>query len=139
MKKIDNLVAPKSVAHEKKNNQKGNVTIVSKQGSSRCVLIDKELADELELNDKVVIAFQPEEKKILLGKKIPGIQHEGYFLRERIAKNMCTKKVIYNSGLVQEIIDILQLDFSEKTSVTLYGLELVSEEEDIIAVVGKEK
>lgn len=137
MKNFQSISAPRTSAKLRKNNKKGRVTIVYKQNSSRCVLIDTELVETLGLKDIVKIAFAKKEKKLLLGSKIPGIKHEGYILRNRNAKERCIKKVIYSTQLVKEIIDVLQLDFAEKTSDTLYDLELINEEDNIIAVVGK--
>lgn len=132
-----NIVPPSEKAQVRKNNHKGVLTIVQKAGSSNCITFSLQLADVLGLTDKVIVGFLKEEKKILLGKKLPGINHDGYELKCRMSHGKCIKKVIYSAPLVREIIEMFQMDFSGKTTETLYDLNIEEEQGCKIAIIGK--
>ncbi len=134
---LKKVTAPAHKAINRRNNRKGVLTIVKKQGSSHCIIFSVQLAEELDLEDRVVVGFDKEDEKIFLAKKLPGITHDGYELKCRMSKGKCIKKVIYSASLVREIIETLHLDFSKKTSVTLYDLELDDEAGYKIAGIGR--
>lgn len=138
--RLSDIVIPKSApaTSSKANNKKGICTIAFKPGSCKCIVFDISLAETLGLDDMVKVAFFKNPLGILLGKHIPGIEHEGYRLKERKSRGKASKKVLYNTPLVEEIIERFQLDFSDRTTVTFYGLEIEEIEDSLIAIIRKE-
>lgn len=117
MRDLSKICAPKSVQTAKSRKGEGYITIVnSKKNGKRIELLNK-LTDVINFNDSVKIGFLENELVIVptdANVELPIFKF----------KKVGTKKVIYSASLVQEIAEVLQLDFSKRVSYTISNAEI---------------
>lgn len=110
---------------------KGVLTVISSKKNGHRIIIPVDLAEELQLNGTVQMGFQ--ENRLVLGKRLPNT--EGAFVLKTLSKR---KLVLYSTSAVKRIVDVMELDFSQKVSHTFYDLEMDEWEGNPIALFEKE-
>ncbi|WP_373249803.1 hypothetical protein [Mediterraneibacter gnavus] len=117
MRDLSQICAPKAAQTEKTRKGEGYITIVnSKKNGKRIELLNK-LTDVINFNDSVKIGFLENELVIVptdANVELPIFKF----------KKVGRKKVIYSASLVQEIAEVLQLDFSERVCYTISNAEI---------------
>lgn len=117
MRDLSKICAPKAAQTEKTRKGEGYITIVnSKKNGKRIELLNK-LTDVINFNDSVKIGFLENELVIVptdANVELPIFKF----------KKVGRKKVIYSASLVQEIAEVLQLDFSERVCYTISNAEI---------------
>lgn len=111
---IDDFTPSKSNGITNGGTRGGVMSVVNAETGKR-VVIKKEVLDRLGVEEKVQFSFS--KGAIAIGAKI--INNSNYF-NIKMGKN---KGNIYSSGLVSEITDLYNLDFTGKTSVTFDNFE----------------
>ena len=69
------------------------------------------------------------EGKIAIGEQLPNNEK---YINIKLSKS---KESIYSVGIVKEITDMYQLDFSSRISITFLDVEYIDYEECVVAVV----
>lgn len=69
------------------------------------------------------------EGKIAIGEQLPNNEN---YINIKLSK---PKESIYSVGIVKEITDMYQLDFSSRISITFLDVEYIDYEECVVAVV----
>ena len=105
--------------------------MISSKKNGHRIIIPVDLAEELQLNGTVQMGFQ--ENRLVLGKRLPNT--EGAFVLKTLSKR---KLVLYSTSAVKRIVDVMELDFSQKVSHTFYDLEMDEWEGNPIALFEKE-
>lgn len=117
MKNLEGLRAPKNTQNLKKTDGQGQITIVNSRKNGKRIELLKPLTDLMEIEDEVKIGFM--ENTLILFPANAKVTLPIFSL-----KKVETKKVIYSASLVQEIAEVLQLDFSERVSYTISNAEI---------------
>ena len=117
MKNLEGLRAPKNTQNLKKTDGQGQITIVNSRKNGKRIELLKPLTDLMEIEDEVKIGFM--ENTLILFPANAKVTLHIFSL-----KKVGTKKVIYSASLVQEIAEVLQLDFSERVSYTISNAEI---------------
>lgn len=104
----------------------GILSIVKSETVNR-IMFAKEMMDKLSNPKRVVISFADE--KIAIGEQLPNNEN---YLKVNYSK---TKGVIYSAGVVKEIVDKYDLDFSTRTSITFSEVKYVRYENHVVAIV----
>ena len=112
MKNLEGLRAPKNTQNLKKTDGQGQITIVNSRKNGKRIELLKPLTDLMEIEDEVKIGFM--ENTLILFPANAKVTLPIFSL----------KKVIYSASLVQEIAEVLQLDFSERVSYTISNAEI---------------
>lgn len=117
MRDLSKIYAPKAVQTEKNGKGEGYITIVnSKKNGKRIELLNR-LTDIINFNDSIKVGF--------LGNEFVIVPTDAKIeLPIFKLKKVGTKKVIYSACLVQEIAEVLQLDFSKRVSYTISNAEI---------------
>lgn len=105
-----------SVSKGRTNNsvRGGGVSIIKSKSSMR-VSINKSILDNLKINNKAQVAFSDD--SMAIAKELPGNSND---FNVKVSNN---KGNIYSSGLVSEIIDLYDLDFTNKVSITFNQIQ----------------
>lgn len=104
----------------------GILSIVKSETVNR-LMFAKEMMDKLSNPKRVVISFADE--KIAIGEQLPNNEIN---LKVNYIK---TKGVIYSAGVVKEIVDKYDLDFSTRTSITFSEVKYIRYENHVVAIV----
>lgn len=107
----------------------GVLSIINAKTGKR-IIISNEIMEILNNPSKVVMSFT--EDKIAIGENLPN--NDNYFN----VKRMKSKGVIYSAGIVKEITEIYELDFSNKTSITFFDVEYAKYEDNVVAIIAVE-
>lgn len=117
MKNLEGLRAPKSTQNLKRTDGQGQITIVNSRKNGKRIELLKPLTDLMEIEDEVKIGFI--ENALIIFPANAKVALPMFSL-----KKVGTKKVIYSASLVQEIAEVLQLDFSKRVSYTISNAEI---------------
>ena len=117
MKNLEGLRAPKGTQNLKKADGHGHLTIVNSRKNGKRIELLKPLTDLMKIEDEVKIGFI--ENCLILFPTDAKVELPIFKF-----KKVGTKKVIYSASLVQEIAEVLQLDFSERVSYTISQVEI---------------
>lgn len=104
----------------------GGVSIVKAKTAMR-MSINKSLLDILRITDKVQVSYSDD--AIAIAKELPG--NDNYF-NVKISNN---KGNIYSAGLVSEITELYDLDFTDKVSITFNQIQYESIQGIDVAIV----
>lgn len=104
----------------------GVMSIVNAKTGKR-IMISREIMEKLNKPERVVISFA--EDKIAIGEQLPNNYN---YINIKVLKS---KGVIYSAGIVKEITDLYELDFSNKTSITFFDVEYVKYEDNVVAII----
>lgn len=110
------VIKPKSMSKVRgTKSPKGVCTVINSKQNGRRVILAKETMDYLKNPTKLEIGFT--EDGIVIAEKLPenGVEFP-------IRKNG-NRIVIYSSGLVEEITELFNLDFSDRVSITFTEAE----------------
>lgn len=104
----------------------GVMSIIKARTGNRQTL-SKELLEQLNNPEKVQIAFT--EDSVIIGEKLPNNDSSLNIKRSG------AKGIIYSTQLVTEIVDLFDLDFRNRTSITFNEAEYVLNEEYPVAII----
>lgn len=104
----------------------GVLSIINAKSGKR-IIISNEIMEILNNPSKIVMSFT--EDRIAIGENLPN--NDNYFN----VKRMKSKGVIYSAGIVKEITEIYELDFSNKTSITFFDVEYAKYEDNVVAII----
>lgn len=119
-----------------KSSEQGILTVVnaSSSGCGMRLVISNRLREDLRLTDTIQIALSEDGKFLYVGKCI-STEATNYRLRNIKKGNPNSKLVLYNSAVVQELSSKMQLDFSDKVSITFKGIRYLQENGEMIAKI----
>lgn len=134
-------------AETRKSPRKGVLTIIQsekrdkengkKKSNGVRILFSKQLEQDLQLSEQIQIGITHDKKTLVLGAMLD--PSKTFYNLKRVKKdNIKSKLVLYNSAAVKEIIAKMELDFSERVSITFYGVEYFEDEKGIYAKVWRE-
>ncbi|WP_242396684.1 amidophosphoribosyltransferase [Clostridium butyricum] len=123
---IKGAIASTSKSMSRSLGEAGVLSIIKAKTGNR-ITLSKALLDELNSPEKIQIAFTKD--NVIIGEKLPN--NDSSFN----VKLSGTKGIVYSSGLVREISELFQLDFSDKTSITFNEVEYVSNEDYPVAII----
>jgi len=104
----------------------GAMTVVNSKCGKR-ITISKEVMNKLNNTSNIAISFSDE--RIAVGEYLPNNNNQ-------ITLKMVGKKgVIYSAGLVTEITEKYQLDFTNRTSITFSEIDYIEDEGATIAII----
>lgn len=106
-----------------------SVNIVNNKNGKR-VSFTKALVAKLGLTDSVDIVVLEEDHTVLLGRNLPFEEVKATY---KLSGD--EKKLIYNSTLVQELVDIFSLDFGGKTSKSFTEIKFDIDDSGVMAAV----
>ena len=124
---LENFKASKSQQKSIIRTNQGAITIVNTKNNGKRVVISKDIKDELGNPSRVLISFS--DKEIAIGERLP--DNENY-LNVKYSK---TKGTIYSVGTVNELTEIYQLDFSNRTSITFSEVKYTAYENHKVAII----
>lgn len=108
----------------------GVISIVNSNCGKR-ITLSKKLMDELSNPSKVAISFSDE--VIAIGEKLINNNNQ------LIIKVSGTKGIIYSAGIVSEITERYDLDFSNRTSITFSEVEYIEVDGNTVAMISVDK
>lgn len=125
---LDNYKPLESQDVKKKNVSGGSgvITIVNSLKNGKRIILSKELEELLGLKDTVNIAISDSNGHLLFY-KVEKPSCNTYSLCRQKKGDMSSRLIVYNSALVKEIAEKLNLDFSGTVSVTFYGKKVIDE------------
>ncbi|NMM65239.1 amidophosphoribosyltransferase [Clostridium sp. P21] len=123
---LKGAVASTSKSRSRAAGEAGVISIIKAKTGNR-IIFSKELLEELNNLEKVQVAFT--EDSIIIGEKLPNNQSSFNIKRSG------SKGIIYSTELVNEVSELFELDFSDKTSITFNEVEYLVNEECPVAVI----
>ncbi|MEG1132675.1 MAG: hypothetical protein RSD77_10195 [Romboutsia sp.] len=105
------VIKPKSTSKSRcTENSRGVCTVINSKQNGKRVILTKETMDYLKNPAKIEVGFT--EDGIVISEKLPknGVEFS--------IKKTGNRMVIYSSGLVKEITQLFNLDFSNRVSIT---------------------
>lgn len=110
-----------------RGNLKAGAMSIVKSNCGKRITISKEVMEKLNNPSKIVISFSDE--RIAIGEYLPNNNNQ---LR---LKMVGKKAIIYSAGLVTEIAEKYQLDFSTRTSITFTQVGYVESNGYTVAII----
>jgi hypothetical protein len=116
-----------SIRGVSKNTGKAGVFSVVKSDNGNRITIVNEIMEKLNNPYMLQIAFSND--SIAISEKIPN--NDSLFNIRRSGN----KSIIYSTKLVKMIAEMYELDFSNRTSITFYEVEYISDDEYTTAII----
>lgn len=123
---LDLFKPSESKVRSKSIGEAGAMSIINAKTGKR-IIVSREVMEKLNNPERVVMSFAV--NKIAIGEQLPN--NDNYIK----IKALKSKGVIYSAGIVKEITDIYELDFSNKTSITFLDVEYVKYEDNVVAII----
>ena len=123
---LDSFKPSESKSIKKGIAEAGVMSIINSKTGKR-IIVSNEIMEKLNKPERVVMSFS--EDKIAIGEQLPNNDN---YINIKVLKS---KGVVYSSGIVKEITDLYELDFSNKTSITFLDVEYVKYEENVVAII----
>ena len=123
---LDSFKPSESKSINKGIAEAGVMSIINSKTGKR-IIVSNEIMEKLNKPERIVMSFS--EDKIAIGEQLPNNDN---YINIKVLKS---KGVIYSAGIVKEITDIYELDFSNKTSITFLDVEYVKYEENVVAII----
>lgn len=111
---------------------KGVLSIVSQK--SYRIVFNTNISEELDLDGTVMVGIL--EDKIVLGKQLPNTSN-AYLLSDIKDGDVVKKKAIYSKDVVLEITDRLNLDFSDRSTITFSCVTYQEEDGYKVAIISR--
>lgn len=124
---LENATQSKSKDITRITGRFGVLSIINAETGTR-LIFSSELLEKLGNPEELQISYDEKKKTIIIGKSLG---NENTYKLRKSGK----KRVIYSKGLVRELTESLQLDFSERTSITLQEAKYLDDNEDTIAII----
>jgi hypothetical protein len=118
----------KSKSIYKASGDAGALSIVNAKTSTRIILSNIVL-ENLNNPKEVQVSYDIDKKRIIIGKQL--LNNENSYSIRRSG----SKGVIYSKGLVDEITEVMQLDFSSRSSITFQEAEYLKNEQYSVAII----
>lgn len=109
------------------NSQAGVLSIISSKRNGKRIVLSEKIMTELDNPENVQFAF--DSSTIAVAECLP--DNDKSFNIKISGK----KGIVYAANLVDEVAEELQLDFSDKTSITFYDAEYDNHEEWPVAII----
>lgn len=123
---FDNISFLEAKETAKRNSSTGTgvLTIInaSAKGNGTRILFSKQLEEDLEFTDNVQIATDKDGTCLYVGAELNSSQ-TSYKLHRLKKGDSNSRLVLYNSAVIKEISEKLNLSFEERVGVTFYGIE----------------
>lgn len=123
---LKGAVASTSKSKTRVSGEAGVISIVKAKTGNR-ITCSKELLEELNDLEKIQVAFTKD--SIIIGEKLPN--NESSFN----IKKSGSKGTTYSTQLVNQVSEMFELDFSDKTSITFNEVEYLVNEQYPVAVI----
>lgn len=121
------MFQPASSKTISRSNLKAGAMSVVNSNCGKRITISKEVMDKLNNPSEIAISFSDE--RIAVGEYLPNNNNQ-------LTLKMVGKKgVIYSAGLVTEITEKYQLDFSNRTSITFSEVDYIEDNGSTIAII----
>ena len=124
---LENFKASKSKQKSVIRSNQGVVTIINTEKNGKRIVFLKDVMDKLGNPPKILISCS--DNAIAVGERLPDNQN---FLSIKYSK---TKGTIYSAGIVNELTEMYQLDFSNKTSITFSEVKYTTYENHKVAII----
>ncbi|MFR1316862.1 MAG: hypothetical protein ACLSBN_14415 [Clostridium perfringens] len=124
---LENFKASKSKQKSVIRSNQGVVTIINTEKNGKRIVFPKDVMEELGNPPKILISCS--DNAIAVGERLPDNQN---FLSIKYSK---TKGTIYSAGTVNELTEMYQLDFSNKTSITFLEVKYTTYENHKVAII----
>ena len=124
---LENFKASKSQQKSITRTNQGVVTIINTEKNGKRIVFPKVVMDKLGNPPKILISCS--NKAIAVGERLPDNQN---FLSIKYSR---TKGTIYSAGTVNELTEMYQLDFSNRTSITFSEVKYTTYENHKVAII----
>ncbi|MDM0506264.1 hypothetical protein QTH15_10850 [Clostridium perfringens] len=124
---LENFKASKSKQKSVIRSNQGVVTIINTEKNGKRIVFPKDVMEELGNPPKILISCS--DNAIAVGERLPDNQN---FLSIKYSK---TKGTIYSAGTVNELTEMYQLDFRNKTSITFSEVKYTTYENHKVAII----
>ena len=124
---LENFKASKSKQKSVIRSNQGVVTIINTEKNGKRIVFLKDVMEELGNPPKILISCS--DNAIAVGEKLPDNQN---FLSIKYSK---TKGTIYSACTVNELTEMYQLDFSNRTSITFSEVKYTTYENHKVAII----
>lgn len=124
---LENFKASKSKQKSVIRSNQGVVTIINTEKNGKRIVFLKDVMDKLGNPPKILISCS--DNAIAVGERLPDNQN---FLSIKYSK---TKGTIYSAGTVNELTEMYQLDFSNRTLITFSEVKYTTYENHKVAII----
>ena len=124
---LENFKASKSKQKSVIKINQGVATIINTEKSGKRIVFSNNVMEELGNPPKILISCS--DNAIAVGERLPDNQN---FLSIKYSK---TKGTIYSAGIVNELTEMYQLDFSNRTSITFSEVNYTTYENYKVAII----
>ena len=124
---LENFKASKSKQKNVIKINQGVATIINTEKSGKRIVFSNNVMEELGNPPKILISCS--DNAIAVGERLPDNQN---FLSIKYSK---TKGTIYSTGIVNELTEMYQLDFRNKTSITFSEVKYTTYENHKVAII----
>lgn len=124
---LENFKASKSKQKNVIRSNQGVATIINTEKSGKRIVFSNNVMEELGNPPKILISCS--DNAIAVGERLPDNQN---FLSIKYSK---TKGTIYSAGTVNELTEMYQLDFRNKTSITFSEVKYTTYENHKVAII----
>lgn len=100
------------------------------------IVFSKQLEEDLNLTDKIQLAVSKDGKSLYVGAELDASQ-TCYSLRRLKKDESKSKLVLYNSAVIKEITEKLNLSFEDRVGITFCGIEYLEIDDSRVAKVWK--
>lgn len=119
-----NFLEAKDSATKLKKSEKGALTIVcaDKKKCGNRILLSKQLESDLNLSGSIQICVSEDGESMLIASLLD--KEQPLYNLKRLKKgDSSSRYVLYSAGVVHELIEKMNLDFSETVSFTFYDVK----------------
>lgn len=124
---LENFKASNSKQKSVIRSNQGVATIINTEKNGKRIVFPKDVIEELGNPPKILISCS--DNAIAVGERLPDNQN---FLSIKYSK---TKGNIYSAGTVNELTEMYQLDFSNRTSITFSEVKYTTYENHKVAII----
>ena len=103
--------------------------IVKSGQNGKRLSFSKSLVEDLDVSDTIYAKLSVEDRKLVIGKELP------FPKPTKLELKGVGKKISYNAGFVELLTSLFDLDFSDKSSMTMYDIVLDSIDGVPVAVI----
>lgn len=120
------------------NSEKGALTIIcaDKKKCGNRIIISKQLESDLQLKGTIQFCVSEDGESMLVASLLDKEQ-PAYTLKRLKKDNASSRYVLYSAGVVHELIEKMNLDFSKTVSCTFYDVEYHDLNGTVVAQIRK--
>lgn len=125
---LKNATQAKSKSTSRGAVEAGIMSIVNAKTGARITFVNTFL-EQLRNPAKLQISYDKDKKIMIVGEQLLDNENS-YAIRKSAGKG-----IIYAKSLVDEITEAMELDFSDRTSITFHEVEYLEDEEYSVAII----